>query len=42
MEAADIEDAQDEVNECFGPGNYCGLEVLDSEVVDIESLETFI
>lgn len=38
VQAFDESDARDAVVDCFGEGDFCGLEVLDSEVNDLELL----
>jgi hypothetical protein len=38
VEAFDESDARDAVVDCFGEGEFCGLQVVDSEVTDLELL----
>jgi hypothetical protein len=38
VEAFDETDARDAVVDCFGEGDFCGVQVVDSEVTDLELL----
>jgi hypothetical protein len=38
IEAFDESDARDAVVDCFGEGDFCGIEVKDFEVTDFEKL----
>jgi hypothetical protein len=38
VEAFDESDAREAVIDCFGEGDFCGVQVLDTEVTDFEQL----
>lgn len=39
VEAPDEDAAGQAINDCFGPGDSCGLEVQNVEVLDFEELD---
>ena len=39
VEAFDEDDAAQAIQDCFGEGDACGLEVLNVEVLDFEELK---
>ena len=39
VEAFDESDARDAVKDCFGEGDFCGVEVNDFEILDHEVLD---
>lgn len=39
VDAFDVHDADDAIKDCFGEGEFCGVEVVDFEVTDFEELD---
>lgn len=38
VQAFDESDAREAISDCFGEGDFCGVEVVDHEVTDFELL----